>query len=98
MRKPATNMRKLSSVIKKIVSNPKISDKLENLKIIEIWNEILGNNLQKYIIDSKVYNRKLLVKIKSSTLRNELGFKKTDLINQINKRFGKKIIDEIILK
>tara|TARA_B100000674_G_scaffold28889_1_gene20326 strand:- start:986 stop:1261 length:276 start_codon:yes stop_codon:yes gene_type:complete len=91
-------MRKLSSVIKKIVSNPKISDKLENLKIIEIWNEILGNNLQKYIIDSKVYNRKLLVKIKSSTLRNELGFKKTDLINQINKRFGKKIIDEIILK
>ena len=91
-------MRKLSSVIKKIVSNPKISNKLENLKIIEIWNEILGNNLQKYIIDSKVYNRKLLVKIKSSTLRNELGFKKTDLINQINKRFGKKIIDEIILK
>ena len=91
-------MRRLSSVIKKIVSNPKISDKLENLKIIEIWNEILGNNLQKYIIDSKVYNRKLLVKIKSSTLRNELGFKKTDLINQINKRFGKKIIDEIILK
>ena len=91
-------MRKLSSVIKKIVSNPKISDKLENLKIIEIWNEILGNNLQKYIIDSKVYNRKLLVKIKSSTLRNELGFKKTDLINQINKRFGKKIIDEIILR
>ena len=91
-------MRKLSSVIKKIVSNPKISDKLENLKIIEIWNEILGNNLQKYIIDSKVYNRKLLVKIKSSTLRNELGFKKTELINQINKRFGKKIIDEIILK
>jgi len=98
VRKPATNMRKLSSVIKKIVSNPKISDKLENLKIIEIWNEILGNNLQKYIIDSKVYNRKLLVKIKSSTLRNELGFKKTDLIKQINKRFGKKIIDEIILK
>ena len=98
MRKPATNMRKLSSVIKKIVSNPKISDKLENLKIIEIWNEILGNNLQKYIIDSKVYKRKLLVKIKSSTLRNELGFKKTDLINQINKKFGKKIIDEIILK
>ena len=91
-------MRKLSSVIKKIVSNPKISDKLENLKIIEIWNEILGNNLQKYIIDSKVYNRKLLVKIKSSTLRNELGFKKTDLKTQINKRFGKKIIDEIILK
>ena len=91
-------MKKLSSVIKKIVSNPKISDKLENLKIIEIWNEILGNNLQKYIIDSKVYNRKLLVKIKSSTLRNELGYKKTELINQINKRFGKKIIDEIILK
>ena len=91
-------MRKLSSVIKKIVSNPKISDKLENLKIIEIWNEIMGNNLQKYIIDSKVYNRKLLVKIKSSTLRNELGYKKTELINQINKRFGKKIIDEIILK
>ena len=91
-------MRKLSSVIKKIVSNPKISDKLENLKIIEIWNEILGNNLQKYIIDSKVYNRKLLVKIKSSTLRNELLFKKSKIILEINNKFGSNIIDDIIFK
>ena len=70
-----------------------------NIKVIEIWEEIIGKkNLEKYVIDSKVYNNKLYIKLKSSTLRNEFTYQKTDLVNQINKRFGKKIIEDIILK
>ena len=34
--------------------------------------------------------------LKSSTLRNEFSYKKTEIINQINSRLGKKIIVDII--
>ena len=88
----------LSSVIRKILKNPKLSRRLDDIRIIEIWDEIIGKNLQNYVIDSKVYKGKLYIKLKSSTLRNEFAYQKSDLIRQINQRFGKKVIEDIILK
>ena len=41
---------------------------------------------------------KLLIKVKSAPLRNELSYKKTDLISQINTKLGKDVVKEIILK
>ena len=91
-------MKSLSNVMRKILKNPKLSKRLDNIKIIEIWNELIGSNLQKYVLDSKVYNGKLFIKLKSSTLRNEFVYKKSELLKQINKGFGKKIIEDIIFK
>jgi len=96
MRKASSNINSLSNVIRKIIKNSKLSNRLDNIKVIEIWEEIIGKNLQKYVIDSKVFNNKLYIKLKSSTLRNELIFKKTELIDKINNNFGKVIINDII--
>ena len=98
MRKASSNMNSLSNVIRKIIKNPKLSRRLDNIKVIEIWEEIIGKNLQKYVIDSKVYKNKLYIKLKSSTLRNEFTYQKTELISKLNNRFGKKIITDIIFK
>ena len=98
MRKSSSNTKSLSNVMRKILKNPKLSKRLDNIKIIEIWNELIGSNLQKYVLDSKVYKGKLFIKLKSSTLRNEFAYKKSELLKQINKSFGKKIIDDIIFK
>jgi|TARA_B110000495_G_scaffold85607_1_gene73750 hypothetical protein len=98
MRKPSSNTNTLSSLIRKILKNPKLSERLDNLDVLEVWNDIIGSNLQKYVTDSKVYKGKLFVKLKSSTLRNEFSYKKTDLIKQINSRIGKRLIIDIIFK
>jgi hypothetical protein len=98
MRKASSNTNTLSSLIRKILRNPKLSEGLVKLDVLEIWNDIIGTNLQKYVIDSKVYKGKLYVKLKSSNLRNEFSYKKTDIINQINSRLGKKVIVDIIFK
>ena len=98
MRKANSNTNTLSSLIRKILRNPKLSERLDNLDVLEIWNDIIGSNLQKYVTDSKVYKGKLFVKLKSSTLRNEFSYKKTDLIKQINSRIGKRLIIDIIFK
>ncbi len=98
MRKSYSNMKSLSSVIKKITSNPKLSNKLNNIKVIEIWEGIVGENLIKYIIDSKVYKQVLYVKLKSSAMRNEYIYKKSEIISEINNRFGRVIIKDIKFK
>ena len=98
MRRINSNTNILSTLINKIISNPKISQRLDNLKALEYLEEILGKNIQKYILDAKIFNNKLMIKIKSSTVRNELSYQKEKMIIEINKKMGKKLISEIILK
>jgi len=98
MRKSYSNMKSLSSVIKKITSNPKLSNKLNNIKVIEIWEGIVGENLIKYIVESKVYKEVLYVKLKSSVMRDEYIYKKSEIISEINNRFGRTIIKDIKFK
>jgi ABC-type tungstate transport system permease subunit len=98
MRRINSNTNILSNLINKIISNPKLSQKLDNLKALEFFDEIIGKNIQKYILDTKIFNNKLFIKVKSATVRNELSYQKDKIIKEINSKIGKKIISEIILK
>ena len=80
------------------MNNPKLSKRLDNLDILDIWKELTGRQLQRYITESRVVNKNLVVKVNSSTLRNELSYKKTELIEKINTKIGKEAIKDIILR
>ena len=92
------NTYNVGDVIRKLMKNPKLADKLEKLDVLQIWNEIIGGALRQYVVDQTLNKDILYVKLKSSVVRNELSYRKTDIINQINKRLGKKVVNEIILK
>ena len=92
------NNRKVGDIIKKLMKNPKLSDRLDKLDAIDIWKEIIGDQLCKYIINQKIYKGILYVELKSAVVRNELSYKKSTFISKINKKIGKKLISDIILK
>lgn len=92
------NLNNISTIIKKLMNNPKLSKRLDNLDIIDIWKELIGKQLQRYITNVRVINENLVVKVNSSILRNELSYKKTELIKKINTKIGKEVIKDIILK
>lgn len=92
------NTKMIGEVITKLMQNPKLEKRLESLDVLEIWNNIIGKNLRKYIVDSSFKNNILEIKSKSSSLRNELSYQKTEIIRRINKKIGKTIVKDIILK
>ena len=92
------NNRKVGDIIRKLMKNPKLSAKLDELDALDAWEEILGKDLLKFVVEQKLYKGKLYVKLKSAPLRNELSYKKSELIKQINQKIGKEIIKEIILQ
>tara|TARA_B100001250_G_C19449130_1_gene635183 strand:+ start:352 stop:642 length:291 start_codon:yes stop_codon:yes gene_type:complete len=92
------NNRKIGEIISKLMKNPKLVKKLDKLDALEAWEKIIGAPLYKYITDQKIYNGILYVKTKSSVVRNELNYKKSDLISKINQKIGKELITDIILK
>ena len=96
MRRNNTNT--IGQIIKKIISNNKLSKRLDVLNVLDVWNNIIGKDLEKYIKSAKLVDDKLYVKLRSSIVRNEMSYKKTQLIQRINKKLNKDVIKDIILK
>ena len=92
------NNRKVGDIIRKLMKNPKLSEKLDMLNVLDAWEEIIGAPISKYITDQKIFKGILYVKLKSAVVRNELSYKKSDFISQINQKVGKKLITDIVLK
>ena len=78
------NNLKIGDIISKLMKNPKLSEKLDNLDAIDIWEKIIGTDLQNILTDKRVHKGVLYIKLKSSVVRNELSYKKTEFIKQIN--------------
>ena len=92
------NTRYVGDIIRKLMKNPKLAEKMDQLDALDVWKELIGKNLQKFVIGAKMHKGSLYVKLSSSVLRNELSYKKSELKEQINQKLGKEIVKEIILK
>jgi len=92
------NNRVIGDIIRKLMKNPKLAGKLDELDALQAWEEIIGKQICKYVADQKIYKGTLYVKLKSAVVRNELSYKKSELISQINNRLAKKLLTNIVLK
>ena len=92
------NINTIGQVIKKLIKNKKLSKRLDALIVIDVWNNIIGKDLEKYIKSTKLVDDKLYVTLRSSIVRNEMSYKKTQLIQRINKKLNKEVIKDIVLK
>tara|TARA_B100001758_G_C18310502_1_gene557565 strand:+ start:875 stop:1165 length:291 start_codon:yes stop_codon:yes gene_type:complete len=92
------NTNNVGDIINRLMKNPKLADRLDALDALQVWKELIGRQLENYIAEARMIKGKLLIKVKSAPLRNELSYKKTDLISQINKKLGKDVVKDIILK
>ena len=88
----------VGDIIRKLMKNPKLAEKMDQLDALDVWKELIGKNLQKFVIGAKMHKGNLYVKLSSSVLRNELSYKKSELKERINHRLGKEVVKEIILK
>jgi len=93
-----SNQQSIGIVIKKLLKNQKLEGRLKELDVLELSKELLGENLMKYINDLSIKNGKLIIKVRSAAVRNELSYQKSEIIKKINKQVGNKILQEIILK
>ena len=93
-----SNQQSIGIVIKKLLKNQKLEGRLKELDVLELSKELLGKNLMKYINDLSIKNGKLIIKVRSAAVRNELSYQKSEIIKKINEQVGNKILKEIILK
>ena len=89
----------LTNVIGNIIdSSNKLNSGLNNIKVQNLWREVMGNNVNSYTNEIVLKKNTLYVNLSSSVLRQELSFGKQKIIDLLNKELGKTVIKKIVLR
>ena len=86
----------IAQVICEYLGNKKLTDKLDEARIIAAWHEELGFSKQTNEIYIK--NKVLFVNLSSSILRNELYMMRSTLVQRLNEKVGKNVINDVIFR
>jgi predicted nucleic acid-binding Zn ribbon protein len=88
----------LKEAIEQLVRAYGYQDKLLESTLISSWEKVVGSVYAAHTDHLKVKNRTLFVKIDSPALRQELSMQKSDLLKKLNRKTGKKVIDDIVFR
>ena len=93
-----TQARPIREIIEEVLKASGIDQKLKERELIRQWDEVVGITIARSTDSIYISDRKLIVKIRSSVIRNELTMIRDGLKMELNRRSGQVIIDEIIIK
>lgn len=89
------NQLSLGDAIKHMISDLGMEDKILSVQIQEIFVEMMGNYIMKYVENISVQKQILFIRMNSPELKNELQYGKSKIITHINEEIGKEYLKDI---
>lgn len=93
-----SNTHTLSDLIKFYKKKHQLEQGINETKLINAWQNVVGLIIAKRTTKIEIKNRKLYISLNSSVVRNELLLLKTDLIHRLNEEAGDIIINDIYFR
>lgn len=86
----------LKSEIDSFMNYIGLDAKMQEIQILNVWKECVGNAIANYSTPVEIRKNKLMVRVENAAWRYELSMKKDEIIEKLNENLKKKIIKEII--
>jgi predicted nucleic acid-binding Zn ribbon protein len=87
----------IAEVLKDFIQQNNLQKGIDRAQIKDIWEQVMGPAVHKYTQDIQLQGNKLIVKLSSSVLREELSYGKTQIMQILNEALGKDLIQDIFL-
>jgi len=91
-------VRRIGSLLDEFVKANRLEEGLAEYRLKKSWKKLLGTGISRKTKSLVIKNRRLIVTIQSSVIRNELMMIKDTLLPRLNAEAGHDVIDDIILK
>ncbi len=91
-------MKDFADAFDDMIRNERWKNKYYKANLRKDWEELFGPVISKYTEDISIVQQKLILKISSAAMRQELFNEKKNIIQQVNKYYNETIITEIVLK
>jgi hypothetical protein len=92
-----SNEQSLKEVIDDLLEAYKLRGKFNQKKIIQSWERVMGKTIANRTDAVFFKDEKLIVKLSSSVLREELSFSKNKIIQLLNDDIGEEVVKEVVL-
>lgn len=83
------------SLIDILLKKFKWEENLTSIKVTEIWNNLMGENIAQRTKKIESENKILKIYLSSSILRNELNMNRYQILSAIHKELGEEYFDGI---
>ena len=83
------------NILKKCLRDNGLETPMLQTRLIDSWEELVGQAVARYTGEKFIRNQTLFVRINSPALRAELGMMKTNLISRLNQHVKAQIITDI---
>ena len=93
-----SNTQKITDILKDSLKDLNIEGKLKEVQLVNSWEKVVGKTVAKYTQKIFVKDKKLVVILTSSVVRNELLMIKDGLIKALNESVGTQIIEDIVIR
>ncbi len=93
-----SNEKPLGEIIRQVLKHHRLEDKITETRIMSSWEHVMGTHIAKYTDRITIKKGVLTVWLRSSVLRNELGYEKTRIIRMVNEELGDPIVQELTLR
>lgn len=87
----------LKDALKLMVKKNQWKQKLDRVRVEEIWKKIMGKTINKYTKHVTLRNKTLVILIESAPLKQELFYGKQTIIQRMNKEIGEQLIEDVII-
>jgi hypothetical protein len=88
----------LKQAIEEMMRTYRLQGKMDEMKLVNSWEKIMGAVIVKYTRKIHIENRVLYVELSSAALREELSYGKSKMIKLLNDEAGANVIDDVILR
>jgi len=97
-KKRESNEESLKQVIDRMLKMYRLDSKLSEIDVVKCFQDIVGPVIMKYV--EKIYTQgdKIVVKLKSSVVREELSYAKEKILKEIVEKTNVSGYKEILLK
>ncbi len=92
-----TKTKSIGEILQMYLRREGLETPLAQHRIIEEWNNVVGPGYAPYVSRLFIQNQTLHVFLRSPALRQNLLLRRTELIQELNRRAGMQVITQIML-
>jgi predicted nucleic acid-binding Zn ribbon protein len=93
-----SNSANMKTLIDKLIRSYGLESKMQELDVMSEWENIVGKMIARHTKDIQIRNKILYITLDSAPLKHELLMNKTRIIELVNEKSGKQLVEDVFIK
>lgn len=89
---------KISDVIEAMYKKYRLTQKINEVKLVNTWEKIAGPLIARHTREIKLINKTLYLTFDNPPLKNEMFYRRFELLEAVNTEFGEIVAEKIFIR